>query len=182
MKVKEGIELILSEVSTVLAQPLEADSLLSLLKDGKRVFVVGQGRSGLAARMFAMRLVHLGMTAYVVGETVTPAIRPGDLLLACSGSGETKKVLLDATEAKKAGAIVVGITANRASALGTVADAVVCFPGSSNKMGPGGTSRQFGGSLFEQLLVVFFDAVSLTLQNNLKVDSDAMSKTHTNLE
>ena len=46
----------------------------------KRVYVAGAGRSGLIARAFAMRLMHLGMEAYVVGETITPAMHTGDIL------------------------------------------------------------------------------------------------------
>jgi len=42
--------------------------------DAKRIYVTGAGRSGLIARAFAMRLLHLGFDVFVVGETVTPAI------------------------------------------------------------------------------------------------------------
>ena len=55
----------------------------------QRVYVAGAGRSGLIARAFAMRLLHLGFDVYVVGETVTPALQPGDTLVVFSGSGET---------------------------------------------------------------------------------------------
>ncbi len=44
------------------------DELLS----AKRIYVMGAGRSGLIAKAFAMRLMHLGMHSYVVGETITP--------------------------------------------------------------------------------------------------------------
>ena len=53
---------------------------------------MGAGRSGLVAKAFAMRLMHLGFTAYVVGETITPAMRPKDLLVIFSGSGRTKTI------------------------------------------------------------------------------------------
>src|SRR5680860_827298 len=51
-----------------------------------RVFVLGAGRSCLALRMTAMRLMHLGLTVHVVGEVTAPAIAAGDVLLAASGS------------------------------------------------------------------------------------------------
>jgi 6-phospho-3-hexuloisomerase len=40
-----------------------------------RILVMGAGRSGLVGRAFAMRLLHLGYNAYVLGETIVPAIR-----------------------------------------------------------------------------------------------------------
>jgi len=46
-----------------------------------RVFVAGAGRSGLVLRMAAMRLMHLGLDVHVAGDTTTPAITSGDLLL-----------------------------------------------------------------------------------------------------
>ena len=55
----------------------------------RTVFVAGSGRSGLAMRSFAMRLIHLGLSAHVVGETTTPRITDRDLLLIGSGSGST---------------------------------------------------------------------------------------------
>ena len=39
-----------------------------------RVFVAGMGRSGLMLRAFAIRLAQMGLTVYVAGETVTPAV------------------------------------------------------------------------------------------------------------
>ena len=54
-----------------------------------RIFVAGAGRSGFVSRGFANRLMHLGYTAYFVGDTTTPPIQPGDLLVIGSGSGKT---------------------------------------------------------------------------------------------
>ena len=41
-----------------------------IIMNSKNVFVTGAGRSGLAAKAFAMRLMHLGISSYVVGETI----------------------------------------------------------------------------------------------------------------
>ncbi len=38
----------------------------------RRWFWSGQGRSGLVARMAAMRLMHVGFDAHAVGEATTP--------------------------------------------------------------------------------------------------------------
>ena len=75
----------------------------------KRIFIVGMGRSGLVGKFFGMRLMHLGKTVYIVGETNTPSIADGDLLIAVSGSGSTSYVLHVAAVAKANNAGVVGI-------------------------------------------------------------------------
>ena len=46
----------------------------------ENIFVTGLGRTGLMARGFAMRLMHLGRRVYHVGDVITPAISKGDLL------------------------------------------------------------------------------------------------------
>ena len=45
--------------------------LITARKENKRVFVIGAGRSGLIARAFAMRLLHLSFNVYVIGETAS---------------------------------------------------------------------------------------------------------------
>ncbi len=37
-----------------------------------------------------MRMMHMGIDAYVIGETVTPNFEKDDILIIESGSGETK--------------------------------------------------------------------------------------------
>ncbi|KPJ68548.1 MAG: 6-phospho 3-hexuloisomerase, partial [Syntrophobacter sp. DG_60] len=69
--------------------PDEFKKFIEIIINSPRIYVVGAGRSGMVARAFAMRLVHLGRKVFVVGETVTPALRKEDTLLAVSGSGKT---------------------------------------------------------------------------------------------
>ena len=40
--------------------------------------------------MVAMRLMHVGFEAHVVGEATTPSIAEGDRLMVFSGSGERR--------------------------------------------------------------------------------------------
>jgi len=67
-----------------------ANQLLEEILNAKRIYLAGAGRSGLVARAFAQRLMHLGFESYAIGETITPAFRSGDVLIAVSGSGETR--------------------------------------------------------------------------------------------
>ncbi|GAA6621429.1 hypothetical protein [Scytonema sp. NUACC26] len=85
----QALDLILNENTRVL-KTLNYGAIAQLIQailNTKRIFVEGEGRSGFAIRMAAMRLMHLGLQDYVVGETTTPSIEKGDLLIACSGSG-----------------------------------------------------------------------------------------------
>lgn len=160
----------------------EYKEVSKLIRESGSIFLTGQGRSGLAAKMFAMRLVHLGFKTYVVGETITPAIQKGDLLIACSGSGETKKVILDSKISKEVGAKVFVFSADISSILATLADYTVIFPGSTNKYSKKSRSIQFGGSLFEQSLLIILDSFIYYLQMSLGIDDREMKRTHTNLE
>jgi 6-phospho-3-hexuloisomerase len=66
---------VIRELDRTLAavSPQEAERLADLVLNARRIFIAGAGRSGLAVRAFAMRLMQMGLAAYVVGETVTPA-------------------------------------------------------------------------------------------------------------
>merc|ERR1712093_748806 len=52
------------------------------------------------AKSFAMRMMHMGFDAYVIGETVTPTFEKDDILIIGSGSGETKSLVMIAEKAK----------------------------------------------------------------------------------
>ncbi len=103
----------------------EAAQFLDEILSANRIYVVGAGRSGLVGRAFGMRLMHLGFESYVVGETITPAFGKGDLLVAFSGSGETKSVVETCEIARDLGGRIACITATPDSSIGRIADATV---------------------------------------------------------
>ena len=96
------------------------EKIIDMLIKSQRVFVYGVGRSGLAGKAFATRLSHLKFEVFVVGETITPAVKNGDLFVAISGSGETNSVVTSAESAKREGANIVAITSNTKSSLGKI--------------------------------------------------------------
>ncbi|MFW5976695.1 MAG: 6-phospho-3-hexuloisomerase [Bacillota bacterium] len=174
---------ILKEIKGVLKKIENEDykKIFELIKNSERIFVSGQGRSGLVGKMFAMRLFHLGFETYVIGETITPAINKRDLLVACSGSGETGKTVVDAETAKNVDAKVLLFTVNINSTLAEMADHMLIFSlGGKNKSSSG--SVQFGGSLFEQSLLIFFDSLVLYIKKQLDISDREMGEIHTNLE
>ena len=53
----------------------QVSKMIETIINSDCVFIVGTGRSELVGKMFAMRLMHLGFTVYVVGDVTTPAIK-----------------------------------------------------------------------------------------------------------
>ncbi|WP_042200208.1 6-phospho-3-hexuloisomerase [Paenibacillus camerounensis] len=153
-----------------------------LLQRSGKIFVAGAGRSGLMGRAFAMRLMHAGRAAYVVGETVTPGIEAGDVLVLGSGSGETKGLVAMAEKAKAIGASVALVTIAPESTLGRLADYTVQLPGTTKEASGERATIQPMASLFEQTLLVFYDAVILRLMEWTGQTTTQMFGKHANLE
>jgi 6-phospho-3-hexuloisomerase len=149
-------------------------ALVTLLRAAPAIFVTGEGRSGLIARCFAMRLVQLGMAAHVVGGTTTPALDPGDLLLAVSGSGETDLTRMVAQLASQEGGKVAILTGRGNSPLAAAADLAVVVDAEG--------SAQYGRSLFEQSALIVLDAIAMQLQQEIERTSEEMDARHANLE
>ena len=111
--------------TTDLISDEEALSFLGYILNADRIYVTGAGRSGLIAKTFAMRLMHTGLDAYVVGETITPAMKADDTLVVFSGSGETHSIVEIAETAKSIGGIICLITGNRDSHIAQMSDCIV---------------------------------------------------------
>ena len=158
-----------------------ADALADAVLGARRVYVAGAGRSGLMLRAFAMRLMHLGLTSYVVGESVTPAIGAGDLLLIGSGSGETESLCCMARRCRALGAQLAVVTTNPKSAIAALAETVVAVPAPAKDAG-GTASIQPMGSLFEQTLLLLLDSTALTLMERMGLTGEQMYGRHANIE
>lgn len=161
----------------------ESEQLIQSIAAANKVFVAGAGRSGFMIRSLAMRLMHMGVRAYVVGETVTPGLGEGDLLIIGSGSGETKSLISMAEKAKKLGASLALLTTSPGSTIGKLADMIVKLPGAPKDP----TNKDYQtiqpmGSLFEQTLLLYGDALVLRTMELRKLTSKSMFGQHANLE
>lgn len=182
--IQDSLTRIVNEIEGAAALP-DAPALaaaVELTADARRVFVHGAGRSGLALRMTAMRLMHLGLEVHVVGETTTPAIGEGDLLLTASGSGTTSGVVSAAETARSVGARVIGITTDPESPLAQLSHAVLVIRAATKTDRSEQQSAQYAGSLFEQLLVLVGDALFDALWQKSGQSADALWPRHANLE
>jgi 6-phospho-3-hexuloisomerase len=182
MDIKQTANAIVNEVASVISETdaAQTEALVKALSEAPRIFVFGEGRSGLVARAFAMRLMQMGLEAHVVGETTTPPIGQSDLFVAVSGSGESASTVLFAEKAKASGGNVAAVVASAKSSLGGIASIVLVIPGKA-KTGVGLNSIQIPGSLFEQAAFMYFDAVVAVLANKRGESYQQMSKRHANL-
>ena len=176
--------LILNELTHTLAQGSEAqaNAAIHAILTAPRIFVTGAGRSGLALKMAAMRLMHLGLTVHVVGEITTPAIAARDLLIAASGSGTTTGVVLSALTAEKAGANILAITTAPRSTLASIASGVLVIPAATKQDDSATRSQQYAGALFEQSVLLLTDALFQSMWQQRGETADQLWKRHANLE
>ena len=169
------------------------DKFENIIIESKNIFVTGAGRSGLAAKAFAMRLMHLGLSSYVVGETISPAINEGDCIVAISGSGETNTIVSAAKIAKNRGASVLAVTSYPESTLGTLADCYIFVKGRTKKevddenymkrqIHGNYTSLTPLGTAFELTTLVFLDAIVSELMEKMEQTESDLKSRHTVLE
>ena len=183
--IKNKITIVLEEINFVLQyiDDNDVDKLVDSIINAKKIVVCGAGRVGMAIRGFGMRLGHLGLNAYTLGDSVVPSIGEGDLLLVASGSGETQTIYDVVEIASKNNATITAVTGNIDSRIGRLADNCVKLNApSKTKSVDGFKSVQPMTTLNEQCLSVFFDAVVLILMDKLDESHDTMWERHSNLE
>lgn len=185
MRTSQFLEETIKELSrsVSLIADAEAEKLVNGILESKKIFVAGAGRSGFMAKSFAMRMMHMGIEAYVIGETVTPNFEKEDLLIIGSGSGETKSLVSIVEKAKNIGGKIAAVTIFPESTIGKTADITIQLPGSPKDQSEGNYQTiQPMGSLFEQTLLLFYDAVILRFMEKKGLDTTKMYGRHANLE
>ncbi len=177
------------------SQLLEKDNIkkaIDVLTSSDNVFVMGMGRSGLVAKAFAMRLMHLGISVFVVGETITPAITKNDSLLAISGSGETSTIVSTAKIVKKRNAKLITITSYPNSTVGKLSDHIIYIKGRTKidseqnyiKRQINGRHQSLApmGTLFEVTSLIFLDGLIAELMHKMQKTEDDLKEKHNVLE
>lgn len=177
----EVLNCILAEISDVIhkVKVEELNQFVSCITKDKRIFVDGEGRSGLMAKGFAMRLMHIGYTVYVVGETITPAVSENDVFIVISGSGESSGVLADTKKAAEKGSKVLAVTSKLDSSIAKLAETVLIVPGTiKSDNGENRGTIQLLSSLFDQSLHIILDAVCLMLSKRDQISNNEATKIH----
>ena len=192
---KTSIDVILDNIESAkeLLNEKAIDDFENNIIKSKNIFVTGAGRSGLVAKAFAMRLMHLGLRVYVVGETISPAIYDDDCIVTISGSGETNTIVSIAKVAKNRGSKILTLTSYPDSTLGQLSDTVIRVKGRT-KMGDDHENymkRQIQGkyasltplgTAFELTSLVFLDAIISELMEKMQQTENDLKSRHTVLE
>lgn len=157
----------------------EVRRFIDLMRTSKSVIVFGRGRSGFVGRGFVVRLTHLGVPAYFVGETVSPPVHEDDVVVLLSGSGETFSVVVTGQTAKKLGSKIVTITGAPSSSLARMADLTILL-----RTPTGERQRTLAplGTLFEAASAVFLDGVVAELMRLVGATEESMRARHATLE
>lgn len=188
-QITKGVEKTLSKISHK-----QVENMINMLlwAKYKHILIIGVGRSGLIGKAFAMRLMHLDFDVYVMGETITPAIGNGDLIIAISGSGTTKLAVTAAEIGKEVGARIIAVTTHPNSDLGKISDHVVQIRGRTKiAKEKDYFLRQLTGvheplaplgTIFELSTMIFFDSLIAELIKRLGKSEGELRRKHATIE
>ena len=186
MNYGELYEALLDEHRQVFAaqDEVQLESMMEIIIQAARIFVTGCGREGIAARSFAMRLMHLGKETHWLWDDTTPGMQKGDLFIVVNGSGKIGYIdyLLD--QAGKTGVSRLVITGAPQERTPQEAEYVLFVPayvykGSDMRVVK---SVQPMGNLFEQHLFLLFDIVIMLLVGKMNLTHGQMEARHRNIE
>jgi len=173
---REASGYILGRVARMLdgnGAPIE--EAVRMIASEKRVFVYGVGRSGLVARAFAMRLVQLGLDAFFIGETITPIVKSGDLVVIVSNTGTTMSAVQTANIARREGAKVLAVTGSTHSKLAQAANLALII-----SEGKDGKRARYAplSTLFETAALVLLDGIVAQVMEVLVENEASMRRRH----
>ena len=162
----------------------DLEQWIDVLAQAERIFVVGAGREGIAAKSFSMRLMHLGKTVHWVWDDTAPGMGKGDLFIAINGSGKIGHIDYLIRQARETGASIAAVTGAPKEKEMRLADHVLFVPACVYKGRDerAAASIQPMGNLFEQHLFLLFDIIILLLMEKLGLTPQEMEKKHRNIE
>ena len=173
---KESADYILSRIQKTFETEIEdTEKFVDYILSSHKVFIYGVGRSGLIAKAFAIRLVQMGLEVFFVGETVTPIVEEGNLVIIVSYTGETMSAIQTANIVRRVGARVVTITANDHSKLSGASNLVMLIhpPKDDERK----RLAQLG-TLFEDATLIYLDSIVSILMEKLGQSENSMRRRH----
>ena len=145
------------------------------LNNNSSIFISGAGRSGLVAKAFAMRLMHLGFNVFIVGDCATPTIRNGDLVIIISKSGKSSSLsqILSKIKGKDNIPLLI-IGGSSDSDLVKMADSKIVIESIESE-------NILMGTAFETSSLVLLDTLIFELMNVLGLTEEDLKSRHDNL-
>lgn len=175
------MKMISEEIFSVINQidDLQLDEVVNQLDKNKRIFISGEGRSGLVGKCFAIRLMHLGYLVSIVSDTLVPAMQKEDVLIALTGSGTSEHTLLDIKKAKNKKCKIFTFTSKMNSEAALLSDVNVIIPATiRSDSGSDRKSNQLLGSLFDQSLHVVLDAITIKISKKDSISNEKATSAH----
>jgi 6-phospho-3-hexuloisomerase len=198
---KLNVSSVLNELNTVLQSinQEDIDKFVEILYDmlqrtdgtnvnSPKIVGYSAGRMGLALRAFLMRLNHIGIKAYWLGDNYTPPMNENDVFVCCSNSGTTASVVsYMQIFNKKANGRVVAFVGNSQSTIARAATLPImfrtCNGGLNSEDDPSKiTSIQPMTTLTEQAMLLLFDIIALRLIERAGIKIEDTKKYQTNIE
>lgn len=174
---KDATAYILEEVKRTIEKVDESviEEMVDALVSAPKIFIYGVGRSGLVGEAFAARLVQLGLNVHFVGDTTTPIVEKGHVVLIISNTGETMSAVQTANIVRRLGALVISITGSAHSKLGIASNIVMELvqprDEQKKKLAPLGT-------IFELSSMVMLDSMVPLLMTKLNQDEASLRRRH----
>ena len=158
--------------------------MVNMIMQADKIFVYGAGIAGLFSKTFAMKLMHLGFDAYVIGETITPSFISKNLLIAISSSGRTISTVTFSKKAKELNGQVICITSRPNSQLEKVADLAFIFENENEYPNLSKLNVEWRGFLFLLSVFIFlqFEIISKLLILTDQTIEEAIRKRHATIE
>lgn len=174
-----GIKTLISQIEQSVS-----DKVIEMILQADKIFITGQGRSGLVAQCLATRLAQIGFHVHIPGQATCQKIEKPDMLIAFSCRGTTKTVVEYARVSREVGAKIAVVTAFSDSVLAELANAVVLMPSDDEDIRakyryPVGPNNN---TLFEQAALLYVDALVYILLERKGICKSIISQRHTNLE
>ena len=176
---------VLNEIQTTLSKSNFGDLIVFIEKilTCEQIVVYGAGRVGLVMKSFSMRLNHLGLKSFFLGDSNVPKVDNKDLLIIGSGSGRTPSVKTIVDIAETNGLDIICITADKNSAIANSSVSVLFIDTQAKdtdlKLR---SSIQPMTTLFEQTLLITLDSIILMLMSKLNETHETMTLRHNILE
>lgn len=155
----------------------KVNKLINQIINTKRIFLMGAGRSGLEARAFAMRLMHLGFDVHVIGDVAAPVPTREDLVIIISGSGKTQSIVDLGSYIKGKGPKMAIITRNKDYSL--ILDMAIIIPVKIKDIDKDLRECFLPmGTLFEAVSHIFLDAIISELKYRTGTTEAKMKDRH----
>ncbi|MEM3061533.1 MAG: SIS domain-containing protein [Candidatus Bathyarchaeia archaeon] len=183
---KNLLEYLAKEKFWIENQADKLDEIFEMIENGESLHIYGKGRSGSIAVSLALRLKHFGYNVWFIGDVIKEKIKPKDVVLLFSGSGETSELVDIAKKAKGINAKVIAITSYKNSSLAKNSDVVFTLPGGlEKKKGWDYLEAQlnrksdfYGGGEFELYAYLFQEALLSAIGKFKKIPHSIVAKRH----